>query len=903
MKDYPLEFVAAAFLAIALVPLATAAEPFKTGDTVVFQKGATPLMVEKEVLAVLSEGAKGEVVSVRADWVAVRVEVRGKTLVGWVRPDRVALSTPVATGEAKPKTIEETRQRPDGTHRGEEAAAAATVSSLKIVSARLEQDSQSLSFPFSGSFRVYRLRLVMENTGESPLVLGDNCALFEMTRGGGTFEGVVQTRLSIWNGEPSPVERRLRYAVNNVQSVDDDGEGDPIAAGGDGATMLFSILLSGATDEGAAPIYGTLWPKERMVLRLNYKLGSVMKPEFLGNVLCVSPVIFDAGQGQAPLGAVFCEFANPDNAGQRNQDGTRWSLSQTSILPLDFAMLATRATDGRSPAAMRVLAMNLLADCHARRAIETVRSRLSTNTENSVSVRIAAIQILAMLEDRPSVPAIMKYLGEDQEEVVRRVAASALGKLQATEAIEALANCAKDKEKAVATEAVRALGQMNHQSALPWLEKLIADSEYPYSSNAVSALGNFGEAAVMPLVRALADKRIDVAKAAAATLGSILQPTALKELKGYNEKANAERARLLRDLNPALEAAAATRALEALEGAMRDPRIDVQASAVIAYGGVPGRRVSHSLLSMADAGEGRLVHVLEALSKRREPDAGPRIVKNLTAATSSDVCEAAIKAAVDLNLASATEPLLALLKQGPPTTRTASANALGDLKAESARDPLEAILADSREPSPLRWATLAALGKLPRGPREAVLLRVARAADDESRWTCLNELCKSRSEGARSAVQAAFSETRESDKWNRESLKKTWEKANQKVRKLRERLVSTSEDERWDALQEVKEAKDAAAIPALKQVLVVEASPRMLRALGDTFVALNCRDRDVIAEFLKKLDADNADVVRAAARSLRRLTGRTIGPYEDESAAEMAEDVETWRACAPNIVQ
>ena len=84
---------------------------------------------------------------------------------------------------------------------------------------------------------------------------------------------------------------------------------------------------------------------------------------------------------------------------------------------------------------MRVLALNLLADFHAQRAIHVARTRLSTINEVNGSVRLAAIQVLGLLNDRPSVPALMKFLGNDQPEGLRRFAAQTLGHMEAAEAV------------------------------------------------------------------------------------------------------------------------------------------------------------------------------------------------------------------------------------------------------------------------------------------------------------------------------------------------------------------------------------------------------------------------------------------------------------------------------------
>jgi HEAT repeat protein len=784
--------------------------------------------------------------------------------------------------------------------------ATAKLDALEVVSAGLKEGSESMSYPMTGHYRVYTLRLVVENTGKASMILGDTCFLFETTSDGNGYDGVVQTRLPLLTGKrPGPFETRNRYVVNNAQHVDSEGEGKPVAPVGGGSTLGAFFMLLGAAidlDDNKDTSFGNLWPQERAVLRHKYKLGAGLKPEFLAGLWCLSPVIFAADESRLPLGVVLCEFTNPDTAGKGNADGTLWKLSRTTILPLDRETLARRAQDSRMPAVMRVLALNLMAEYHAPEVVNVARTRLSTITEANGNVRCAAMEILGQQRDQGSISTLLKFVAPDQPAGIRRVAMSVLGKLQATQAEEALAVCARDADEDVAKAAIQALGSLGTASAVSRLNGFIEDKGYPHVVEVVQALGTAGAPAVPYLVRALGDARDRVPWAAASALGTLLQPETLKNLDGYDEEATAKRLQMRRQLDPALEAATANAALDALEKVIVGVSEEQAKTVLYQYRDIPGSRVSRFLLTAADTGRGPVAEVLSALAARREPDAGPRIMKYLRTTAPKETCRAAIDAAADLKLASATSALVALLGTAEEYVRASAATALGKLKAAAASEPLDAILRDASQPEYVRSQCLTSLKELPGGVREDSLLRVANAPADKLRWNCLEELCRSNSEQARAAVQRALADTDKDSSYRVDSLKRRWDtERGQRTMDLSERLASTEEDIRCEAVQEIIDKKDTRALAALKQILRTEHSAKVLLRLDRAFQILECRDRDLVPGYLAKLDLKDTEIQEVAAMALRRLTGRKLGPYDGESPAERAEDINIWRSCSNNL--
>ena len=743
------------------------------------------------------------------------------------------------------------------------------------------------------------------------MVLGDNCALIEATSDGNTYSGVYQARvaLSRTKAGPSETDMKNRHLLSNLQTVDEQGDGNPIVSGAASDTLgAFMMALSAfrfVVDPKEAS-YGTLWPGERTVLLIKFKMGSGLKPNVLSRVTCVSPVVLRGDETHAALGVVLCDFTNPDAAGNGNKHGTRWKPSRSRVIALDFDSPARVAQDSGEPAYVRVFALNWLAEFQGKRAVEIARTRLSAVAETNEYVRSAAIQILGILGDLESTPALLKRMDPGQPPALRCVAALALGEMRAAEAVAPLTACTRDKEEAVAKCAIEALGRLGSAAAAKALDALIADKDYAHGIEAVTALAKCGSQGAMSLASRLADGRFPVPKAI--RLGELLQPAALKEFKGSDE----DRARLRREVEPALDEVAKGQVLAALETAAIAADGELAKAAVDAYADVPGKRVSRFLLNLADRGQGPLPHVLRALVKRREPEAGPRILKYITTSTPGEIRRTAIDAASDLGLADAAGPLSQVLTTGTGDDglRAASARALGKLKASAARGALDSVLRDASQSGYLRRMCLDALKELPDGPSEDTLLKVATSTKDDMRWECLKMLCKSRSDRASAAIQAALSETDEGNKWRRESLRD--ERSSLRAERKEPRttdtdfskeLASTSEAERCDAVRKLGEKKEATAIPALKRLLKTETSLSVLTQLGDTFAALNCRDGEVISGFVAKLELKEPGAADGVAKVLRKLTGRKIGPYGGESATELAEDVAIWNSCLRNIAK
>jgi hypothetical protein len=125
---------------------------------------------------------------------------------------------------------------------------------VEIQSVRLTKDSESLSYPYSGSLRVWTLRMVLRNTGSKVLVLGDRCLLIESDSDGGTYDGMTQTR----SGSQDKLAKY--FGLSSSQENDEDNDALLRITGG------MATWIQG--QDPITPSFGGLQPRDRFVLRL-----------------------------------------------------------------------------------------------------------------------------------------------------------------------------------------------------------------------------------------------------------------------------------------------------------------------------------------------------------------------------------------------------------------------------------------------------------------------------------------------------------------------------------------------------------------------------------------------------------------------------------------------------------
>jgi len=222
---------------------------------------------------------------------------------------------------------------------------------------------------------------------------------------------------------------------------------------------------------------------------------------------------------------------------------------------------------------------------------------------------------------------------EDPDAGVRVEAASAVGRVQLTEAVPRLLDWLDDPDADVRAAAARALGDIGQESTIPSLVRILGDPSSDVRRAGVAALAGIGgDEVIVPLLGRLDDAEPRVRVDAATLLGHLDDP----------------------------------RAVVPLVGRARDDTPEVRAAIHVALG---------------ELGDARAVPALIQGLRDEAPD--PRL--------------AAIGALGRLGSQEAVRPLVALLgpSEDPRVPRAVTA-ALGQLSGEPAREAIVGALADSR---------------------------------------------------------------------------------------------------------------------------------------------------------------------------------------------------------------
>lgn len=134
-------------------------------------------------------------------------------------------------------------------------------------------------------------------------------------------------------------------------------------------------------------------------------------------------------------------------------------------------------------------------------------------------IRRHAVKALGKIRDLRAIKPLIAVLNEDRESHVRMSAAEALGWIEEPGAVEPLVSALEDEHWNVRSRAAKALGRIKDPRAVEPLVSALKDEDATVRGYAADALGEIKNArAVEPLVAALKDKNMDVRKRAARAL-------------------------------------------------------------------------------------------------------------------------------------------------------------------------------------------------------------------------------------------------------------------------------------------------------------------------------------------------------------------------------------------------
>lgn len=310
----------------------------------------------------------------------------------------------------------------------------------------------------------------------------------------------------------------------------------------------------------------------------------------------------------------------------------------------------------------------------------------------SAAVRRCAARALGLIgpEARPAVEALCKRLKEDSLRV-RLEAIDALGQIRDQTAGPALAALLDDEEDSVVEHATVALGALG-EGALPAVEQVFVESKSGRARAAAAlALGQIGgERAVARLRAALAEGkrstrfRVAALSALRQALGDEALPIAEAALADENSRVRHQAVRLLREIDTPASTALLLRLCDDKDEKVRDLALEGlggRATALLARLGAGEREVLPALLavwrSMGQADEGQAHALARALVEM-----GPVVVPALVTALddeqpAADVID--VLAEIGPAAGGAYEALVAMLDHPDRGTSQAAACALGAL--------------------------------------------------------------------------------------------------------------------------------------------------------------------------------------------------------------------------------
>jgi HEAT repeat protein/beta-lactamase regulating signal transducer with metallopeptidase domain len=312
-------------------------------------------------------------------------------------------------------------------------------------------------------------------------------------------------------------------------------------------------------------------------------------------------------------------------------------------------------------------------------ASSTIAALAASLDDETVSVRLAAVNSLGNLQDPAAIAALAKALKEDTDARVREAAAWALGEIDDNRAVPHLLESLKaEKATKVREKIVQALNQIDDPSATNGVIAVLRDPAPEVRRAAASALAEFEDpAGLKALLGMTRDEDVQVRREIAQHIGQLETSEALQALIGMATDADDEvRASAIEQFhhfeNDAQVIAPLVRALKdksphvrqhAAEGlGNRNEQLKSAPGALIDALQDPNRDVRRSAAS--------------ALGNIGDEAAVPAL-KRLVSDNDTETRRHAVEALKEIGGADAITALMGLLKDSDPEVRKTAAEALG----------------------------------------------------------------------------------------------------------------------------------------------------------------------------------------------------------------------------------
>lgn len=296
--------------------------------------------------------------------------------------------------------------------------------------------------------------------------------------------------------------------------------------------------------------------------------------------------------------------------------------------------------------------------------------------DNQRHLRTAALRALT----KPKLvtdPTPLIGLLQDREAEVRAVTCETLGQLQATAAVDALAECLRDPQPIVRIAAVHALGRLG-PAGVALVDQLLKSGRVEDRVTIVEVAGNAGDKTRLPmLIAALQDDSDAMRRAAAEALGKLKDPSAIEPLVA-----------LIRDpLSAASVAGIAARINQPPTYADRVAIVQVIDDEQIAAGRTPGGMKDHGWVMNSPPVN------LKGLFQK--------VLERQKLSTAAAVRRVAAEALLAVGASTA---LTNLLADADPAVSATVSEVL--VKARKSNEPLYTLLADANRPGAARLRAL-----------------------------------------------------------------------------------------------------------------------------------------------------------------------------------------------------
>jgi HEAT repeat protein/beta-lactamase regulating signal transducer with metallopeptidase domain len=337
-----------------------------------------------------------------------------------------------------------------------------------------------------------------------------------------------------------------------------------------------------------------------------------------------------------------------------------------------------------------------------------LRGLIEALRDADVEVRRHAASALGSIDDTAAINALADALRRDADASVRKTCAWALGEIEDPRAVAALVEALRtDKDAEVRKTAAWALGEIEHPSAIEGLGAALNDASPEVRKTAVWALGEIEDQRAVPvLVPFLKDSDLEIRKTAVWALGEIESPTAVSGLATLVSDPNRE---VRKQVAWALGEIESPAAIDPLTTMLKDEDVEVRSMAVWALGEIEDPRAAPAVAAvLRDANAQVRQKAAWALGEMNAHEAPAALIEALKDA-SRDVRKTAAWALGEIGDPAAVPGLAALLRDSDTEVRRTALWALGEIDDMTALDAIVAALKDS-DPE-VRRAAAQALGK------------------------------------------------------------------------------------------------------------------------------------------------------------------------------------------------